>query len=307
TLDGIEIELHANIELPQDVLSVRESGATGIGLFRSEFLFMNRADLPTEDEQFEAYREVAAAMQGLPVTIRTLDVGADKPLGGLTQHTLNPALGRRAIRLCLAESALFHTQLRALLRASHYGKVKILIPMLSNLVELRLTHAAIERAKASLAADDVPFDPAIEVGGMIEIPAAALMAGAFAERLDFLSIGTNDLIQYTLAIDRADDSVAYLYDPTHPAVLQLISITLRAGEKAGKPVSVCGEMAGDPKLTRLLIGLGLRRFSMQPASLLSVKQQVLKTHIGNNVNVTQKILKASDADKLEGFLTRLNQ
>ncbi|MHB0991777.1 MAG: phosphoenolpyruvate--protein phosphotransferase [Burkholderiales bacterium] len=307
TLDGVEIELHANIELPQDVLSVRESGATGIGLFRSEFLFMNRADLPTEDEQFEAYREVAAAMQGMPVTIRTLDVGADKPLGGLTQHTLNPALGRRAIRLCLAESALFHTQLRALLRASHYGKVKILIPMLSNLVELRLTHAAIERAKASLAADDVPFDPAIEVGGMIEIPAAALMAGAFAERLDFLSIGTNDLIQYTLAIDRADDSVAYLYDPTHPAVLQLISITLRAGEKAGKPVSVCGEMAGDPKLTRLLIGLGLRRFSMQPASLLSVKQQVLKTHIGNNVNVTQKILKASDADKMEGFLSRLNQ
>ena len=307
TLDGIEIELHANIELPQDVLSVRESGATGIGLFRSEFLFMNRADLPTEDEQFEAYREVAVAMQGMPVTIRTLDVGADKPLGGLTQHTLNPALGRRAIRLCLAESALFHTQLRALLRASHYGKVKILIPMLSNLVELRLTYAAIERAKLSLSADKLPFDPAIEVGGMIEIPAAALMAGAFAERLDFLSIGTNDLIQYTLAIDRADDSVAYLYDPTHPAVLQLISITLRAGEKAGKPVSVCGEMAGDPKLTRLLIGLGLRRFSMQPASLLSVKQQVLKTHIGNNVTMTQKILKASDADKLETFLTRLNQ
>ncbi len=307
TLDGVEIELHANIELPQDVLSVKESGATGIGLFRSEFLFMNRADLPTEEEQFEAYREVAAAMQGMPVTIRTLDVGADKPLGGLTQHTLNPALGRRAIRLCLAESALFHTQLRALLRASHYGKVKILIPMLSNLVELRLTYAAIERAKASLTADSIPFDSGVEVGGMIEIPAAALMAGAFAERLDFLSIGTNDLIQYTLAIDRADDGVAYLYDPTHPAVLQLISITLRAGEKAGKPVSVCGEMAGDPKLTRLLIGLGLRRFSMQPASLLSVKQQVLKTHIGNNVNMTQKILKASDAEKMEGFLIRLNQ
>lgn len=307
TLDGIEIELHANIELPEDVVAVRESGATGIGLFRSEFLFMNRADLPTEDEQFEAYREVAAAMQGMPVTIRTLDVGADKPLGGLTQHTLNPALGRRAIRLCLAESALFHTQLRALLRASHYGKVKILIPMLSNLSELKLTYAAIERAKVSLTADGIPYNPALEVGGMIEIPAAALMAAAFAERLDFLSIGTNDLIQYTLAIDRADDSVAYLYDPIHPAVLQLISITLRAGEKAGKPVSVCGEMAGDPKLTRLLIGLGLRRFSMQPASLLSVKQQVLKTHIGNNVNVTQKILKASDADKLEGFMARLNQ
>ena len=307
TLDGIAIELHANIELPQDVSAVKESGATGIGLFRSEFLFMNRADLPGEDEQFEAYREVAVAMHGLPVTIRTLDVGADKPLGGLTEHTLNPALGRRAIRLCLSETALFQTQLRALLRASHYGQVKILIPMLSNLLELRLTYAAIDRAKASLAAEGIPFNPAIEVGGMIEIPAAALMASAFAERMDFLSIGTNDLIQYTLAIDRADDSVAYLYDPTHPAVLQLIAITLRAGEKAGKPVSVCGEMAGDPKLTRLLIGLGLRRFSMQPASLLSVKQQVLKTHIGNNVAVTQKILKASDADKLEGFLLRLNQ
>ncbi len=306
TLDGIEIELHANIELPGDVAAVKESGATGIGLFRSEFLFMNRVDLPTEDEQFVAYRDVAAAMNGMPVTIRTLDVGADKPLGGLTQHALNPALGRRAIRLCLAESTLFHIQLRALLRASYYGKVKILIPMLSNLVELRQTYAAIERAKASLAAEAVPFDPAVEVGGMIEIPAAALMASAFAERLDFLSIGTNDLIQYTLAIDRADDSVAYLYDPTHPAVLQLIAITLRAGEKAGKPVSVCGEMAGDPKLTRLLIGLGLRRFSMQPASLLSVKQQVLKTHVSNNINMTQKILKASDADKLEGFLARLN-
>ena len=306
TLDGVAIELHANIELPQDIAAVKESGATGIGLFRSEFLFMNRVDLPTEDEQFEAYREVAVAMHGMPVTIRTLDVGADKPLGGLTEHTLNPALGRRAIRLCLAETALFHTQLRALLRASHYGQVKILIPMLSNLLELRLMYAALDRAKASLTAESIPFNPAIEIGGMIEIPAAALMASAFAERLDFLSIGTNDLIQYTLAIDRADDSVAYLYDPTHPAVLQLIAITLRAGEKAGKPVSVCGEMAGDPKLTRLLIGLGLRRFSMQPASLLSVKQQILKTHIGNNVGFTQKILKASDSDKLEGFLVRLN-
>ena len=307
TLDGVVIELHSNIELPQDVAAVKEAGATGIGLFRSEFLFMNRIDLPTEEEQFTAYREVATAMNGLPVTIRTLDVGADKPLGGLTEHTLNPALGRRAIRLCLSELALFHTQLRAILRASHYGKVKILIPMLSNLVELRLTYAAIDRAKASLAAEDIPFDAVIEVGGMIEIPAAALMAPAFAERMDFLSIGTNDLIQYTLAIDRADDSVAYLYDPTHPAVLQLIAMTLRAGKKAGKPVSVCGEMAGDPKLTRLLIGLGLRKFSMQPASLLSVKQQVLKTHASEMTLLVQKILKATDSDKLENLWTRLYQ
>jgi phosphoenolpyruvate--protein phosphotransferase (EC 2.7.3.9) len=234
TLDRVAIELHGNIELPQDIAAVKDSGATGIGLFRSEFLFMNRTDLPTEEEQFCAYRHVAAAMSGMPVTIRTLDVGADKPLGELTEHTLNPALGRRAIRLCLAELGLFHTQLRAILRASHYGKVKILIPMLSNLTELRLTYAAIDRAKASLAAENIPFDDTVEIGGMIEIPAAALMASAFAERMDFLSIGTNDLIQYTLAIDRADDSVAYLYDPMHPAVLQLIAMTLRAGEKAGK-------------------------------------------------------------------------
>ena len=306
TLDGVDIELHGNIELPQDIAAVKESGATGIGLFRSEFLFMNRIDLPTEEEQFTAYREVAAAMNGMPVTIRTLDVGADKPLGELTEHTLNPALGRRAIRLCLSELPLFHTQLRAILRASHYGKVKILIPMLSNLVELRLTYAAIDRAKASLAAENIPYDDAVEVGGMIEIPAAALMAQAFAERMDFLSIGTNDLIQYTLAIDRADDSVSYLYDPTHPAVLQLIAMTLRAGEKTGKPVSVCGEMAGDPKLTRLLIGLGLRRFSMQPASVLSVKQQVLKTHASETTILVQKVLKTTDSDKLENLLARLS-
>jgi phosphotransferase system enzyme I (PtsI) len=307
TIDGIEIELHANIELPQDIPAVKASGATGIGLFRSEFLFMNRVGLPTEDEQFDAYREVAAAMNGQPVTIRTLDVGADKPLGELTEHTLNPALGRRAIRLCLSEQALFHTQLRAILRASHYGNVKILIPMLSNLTELRQTYTAIERAKASLTAENIAFDNAIAVGGMIEIPAAALMASAFAERLDFLSIGTNDLIQYTLAIDRADDKVSYLYDPLHPAVLQLIVMTLRAGEKAGKPVSVCGEMAGDPKLTRLLIGLGLRKFSMQPASLLSVKQQVLTTHSSEIHALTQKILKSTDTEKTEALMVRLNR
>ena len=227
--------------------------------------------------------------------------------GGLTEHTLNPALGRRAIRLCLSELALFHTQLRAILRASHYGKVKILIPMLSNLIELQQTYIAIDRAKASLNAENIPFDNSTAVGGMIEIPAAALMAHAFAERLDFLSIGTNDLIQYTLAIDRADDSVSYLYNPLHPAVLQLIAMTLRAGEKAGKPVSICGEMAGDPKLTRLLIGLGLRKLSMQSASLLSVKQQVLTTHSNEVYVLSKKILKTTDADKIDALMARLNQ
>lgn len=307
TLDGLDIELHANIELPRDVAAAKEAGASGIGLFRSEFLFMNRTGLPSEDEQFEAYREVAHSMNGMPVILRTLDIGADKPLDNLTEHTLNPALGLRAIRLCLSETALFHTQLRAILRASHHGRVKIMIPMLSNLQELRLTKVAIERAKSSLQQDNIPFDPSIEVGGMIEVPAAALMAQAFAERLDFLSIGTNDLIQYTLAIDRADDSVAYLYDPRHPAVLQLIANTLRAGEKTGKPVSVCGEMAGDPHLTRLLLGLGLRRFSMQSTSMLSVKQQVLKADMSKIAPLVQKILKTSDEDRLESLFARLNQ
>ncbi|MHB1245264.1 MAG: phosphoenolpyruvate--protein phosphotransferase [Sulfuriferula sp.] len=306
TLDGVVVELHGNIELPQDVDAVLESGATGIGLFRSEFLFMNRADLPSEDEQFEAYREVAQAMNGLPVTIRTLDLGADKPLAGLTAHTLNPALGLRAIRLCLAEPILFRTQLRAILRASKFGQVRILIPMLSNLPELRQTQYAIEAAKASLAADGIDFDPAVKVGGMIEIPAAALAAQTFAERMDFLSIGTNDLIQYTLAIDRADDSVSHLYDPLHPAVLQLIAMTIRAGEKAGKPVSVCGEMAGDPLLTRLLLGLGLRSYSMHPASLLSVKQRVLKSNSAEASTQASKIMRGHEPDKLQTLLTRLN-
>jgi phosphotransferase system enzyme I (PtsI) len=306
TLDGVEIELMANIELPQDVAAAREAGAMGIGLFRSEFLFMNRNGLPNEDEQYEAYRDVVTAMKGLPVIVRTLDAGADKPLGNLTDHTLNPALGRRAIRLCLAEPMMFHTQLRAILRASYHGQIKIMIPMLTNLQELRLTYAAIERAKASLLAEGQLFNPAVPVGGMIEVPAAALMASAFAERLDFLSIGTNDLIQYTLAIDRADDGVAYLYEPTHPAVLYLIAETIRAADKLGKPVSVCGEMAGDPRLTHLLLGLGLRRFSMQAPSLLPVKQQLLQADTQKITALVQKILKTSDEDKLEALFHKLN-
>ncbi len=305
TLDGVNIELHVNIELPQDVNAAKEAGASGVGLFRSEFLFMNRPDWPSEDEQFEAYRQVAKEMNGLPVTIRTLDLGADKPLGGLTDDSMNPALGRRAIRLCLSEPAMFQAQLRAILRASVVGNVKMMVPMLCNLQELRQTMAALERAKHSLREDNIAFDENMPVGGMIEVPAAALMAQAFADRMDFLSIGTNDLIQYTLAIDRTDDNVAYLYDPVHPAVLQLIAMTLRAGEKAGKPVSICGEMAGDPRLTRLLLGLGLRSFSMHSASLLSVKQQLLKADVSALSILMQKILKTTDEEKLEGLLTRL--
>ncbi len=306
TLDGTPIELMANIELLSDIDAVKAAGAHGIGLFRSEFLFLNRSDLPSEAEQYASYKAVAKALDGKPVTIRTLDLGADKqaPWG----HTMadNPALGLRAIRLCLAEPGLFLTQLRAILRASAHGQVRILIPMLASFVELRQTLQRIDEAKASLRKDGLKFDEGILVGGMIEIPAAAISAGFFAEQLDFLSIGTNDLIQYTLAIDRADDSVAHLYEPLHPAVLNLILMTIRAGDKTGKPVSVCGEMAGDPLLTRLLLGMGLRSFSVQPASMLQVKQQVLRSNLEELASITQRLLKNTDPDKIPMLLDRLN-
>jgi phosphotransferase system enzyme I (PtsI) len=306
TLDGTPIELMANIELLSDIDAVTAAGAHGIGLFRSEFLFLNRSDLPDEDEQYESYTAVARALDGKPVTIRTLDLGADKQAQWKHSVADNPALGLRAIRLCLAEPGLFLTQLRAILRASMHGRVAILIPMLASFAELRQTLERIEEAKSSLRRDGLKFDEGIAVGGMIEVPAAALTANFFAEQLDFLSIGTNDLIQYTLAIDRADDSVSHLYDPLHPAVLSLIQQTIRAGARAGKPVSVCGEMAGDPLLTRLLLGLGLRSFSMHPASLLQVKQQVLKSHLEDLAPAAQRLLKNVDPERTTLLLNRLN-
>src|SRR5512139_1114810 len=306
TLDGTVVNLQANIELPSDLDAVKASGAAGIGLFRSEFLFMNRRDLPDEDEQYEAYREVVEGMKGRPVTIRTLDIGADKAFEGQENEAENPALGLRAIRYCLSEPEIFNTQLRAILRASRHGKAMILIPMLSSYAELNQAVAAVERAKEELKVEGVKFDPFVPLGGMIEIPAAAIALPMFIRKLDFLSIGTNDLIQYTLAIDRADDSVAHLYDPLHPAVLNLIQHTIRSGAKAGKPVSVCGEMAGDPLLTRLLLGLGLRTFSMHPASLLQVKQQVLKSHLEELTSAAQKLLKNTDPDRTATLLGRLN-
>ena len=306
TLDGTSIELQANIELPDDIAEVKASGATGVGLFRTEFLFLNREDLPDEEEQFVAYRKVAEAMRGMPVVIRTLDLGADKNISEFERNAANPALGLRAIRLCLAEPQLFHTQLRALLRASHYGNVKLLIPMLSSIPELEQVLVLIKRAQETLADQKLPFNRDIEIGGMIEIPAAALSVQAFAKRLDFLSIGTNDLIQYTLAIDRTDDSVAHLYNPLHPAVLQLIAYAIRHAHKAGVPIAVCGEMAGDANLTRLLLGLGLRQFSMHPTHLLSVKQRVLKTNLSELPALVNKILKNDDSERVFGLLSRLN-
>jgi phosphotransferase system enzyme I (PtsI) len=309
TLDGVHVELHANIELPEDIEQALKNGATGIGLFRSEFLFLNRAGLPSEDEQFEAFRKVAAGMQGLPVTIRTFDLGADKQqadLEGLARVAPNPALGLRAIRFCLAEPRLFLTQLRAILRATHYGNVRILLPMLASSSEIDQALAMVARARESLHEQGVPFNPDVKVGGMIEIPAAVLAMGAFTRKLDFLSIGTNDLIQYTLAVDRADDAVSHLFDPLHPAVLRLIGLAIGSASKAKVPIAVCGEMAGDLQLTRLLLGLGLREFSMHPSHLLGVKQRVLQTDVGVTEPLVERIRRADEPDKLATLLARLN-
>lgn len=302
TLDGTEITLLANIELPSDCAAALKSGAHGVGLFRSEFLFMGRVGkrsvLPTEDEQFESYRQAVVAMKGWPVTIRTLDVGADKPMNTEEQTALNPALGLRAIRYCLAEPQLFTTQLRAILRASAFGKVKLLIPMLAHAFEIDQTLSMIEQAKQQLRDEGVAFDEAIQTGAMIEIPAAALSLPMFIKRMDFLSIGTNDLIQYTLAIDRVDHEVAHLYNPLHPAVLYLLSMIITIGRKAGIPVSICGEMAGDVKFTRLLLGMGLLEFSMHPAQLLAVKQEVLNSDLDELVHQTKKILRSTEPNAI---------
>ncbi len=306
TLDGTHIELHANIEMPQDLTDVKENGATGIGLFRSEFLFLNRDELPDEDEQFEAYRTVVEGMDGLPVTIRTFDLGADKQLKNTARVASNPALGLRAIRLCLAEPKLFRTQLRALLRASSYGNMKILVPMLSGVAEINQTLHFIGMTKQDLTAQSIAYNPEVQVGGMIEIPAAALALNVFIKKLDFLSIGTNDLIQYTLAIDRTDEEVAHLYDPLHPAVLRLLAHVISSANKADMPVSVCGEMAGEVAYTRLLLGLGLRQFSMNSAQLLATKQRVLTTSLPEILPITLKILRSDDPLKIQDLLARLN-
>jgi phosphotransferase system enzyme I (PtsI) len=308
TKDGSPIHLFANIEVPNDIVSVNASGATGIGLFRTEFLFMNRQDMPDEEEQFLAYKKVAEAMGKKPVTIRTLDSGADKQTA-LNNRKIspNPALGLRAIRLCLSEPKVFMAQLRAILRASHFGNIKILFPMLSSISELRQTKLILERAKASLRKEKIKFNENILIGGMIEIPAAAISADIFAQELDFLSIGTNDLIQYALAIDRTDDAVSHLYNPLHPAVLKLIALTVKSAHKYKKSIAICGEMAGEPKLTKLLIGMGVEQLSMHPSHILRVKQQVLSSSIKNMKASVHKLLSLNEVDKIETLLKRINQ
>jgi phosphotransferase system enzyme I (PtsI) len=296
TLDGQKIELLANIEMPEDTVAAITAGAVGVGLFRSEFLFMGRqGHLPNEEAQYQAYRRAVEGMNGLPVTIRTVDVGADKPLDD-TRHEashLNPALGLRAIRWCLADPAMFLTQLRAILRAAAHGQVNLLVPMLAHGSEIRQTLALIAQARHELDRRGEAHGP-VRLGAMIEIPAAALSLRLFLKHFDFLSIGTNDLIQYTLAIDRADESVAHLYDPMHPAVLHLIADTIAESHRQGKSVSVCGEMAGDVAMTRLLLGLGLRSFSMHPSQILSVKQQVLRSDCAKLALWAEQVLDSDD-------------
>ena len=300
TLDGQRVELLANIELPADAAAALEAGAVGVGLFRSEFLFMNRnGALPGENEQFEAYRDAVVAMQGLPVTIRTVDIGADKPLERMSahehraEHGLNPALGLRAIRWSLSEPGMFRQQLRAILRASAYGKVRILIPMVAQLTEVTAIMDAMARVRQQLDDAGTGYSR-VEVGAMIEIPAAALLIDRFLRHFDFVSVGTNDLIQYTLAIDRADQAVAHLYDPWHPAVLQLLYRTILSANECGRGVSVCGEMAGDPAFTELLLGMGLRSFSMHPAQIASIKQRVLRADTRQLAAAVPSVVDAAD-------------
>jgi phosphotransferase system enzyme I (PtsI) len=299
TLDGEKVQLLANIEMPEDAPAALAAGALGVGLFRSEFLFMGRHNqLPDEEEQYQAYRRAVEGMHGLPVTIRTVDIGADKPLDNSVRDAahLNPALGLRAIRWSLADPAMFLTQLRAILRAAAHGQVHLLVPMLAHASEIRQTLAHIDHARASLDNKGMVYGP-VKLGAMIEIPAAALNVKLFLKHFDFLSIGTNDLIQYTLAIDRSDEQVAHLYDPLHPAILRLVAETIAQGRAHGKEVSVCGEMAGDATLTRLLLGLGLRSFSMHPAQILTVKQEILRADTTRLTPWAKRVCAAEDPAK----------
>lgn len=309
TRDGVEIGLLANLELPEDVALAKANGASGVGLYRTEFLYMNRRDLPDEEEHLASYAAIVAGLGGIPVTIRTLDLGVDKRVDTLLEPgpgVSNPALGLRAIRLCLKEPDLFRPQLRAILRASASGPIRLMLPLVSNVHEVDTVLALIRQIKTQLDRDGLDYDPQLPIGAMIEVPAAALTARALARRLDFLSIGTNDLIQYTLAIDRLDDGVNYLFDPTHPAILRLIRMTIEAARELNRPVSMCGEMAGDPRFTRLLLGIGLREFSMQPGAILDVKEVVLQADTLDLMRRTEALYARLDDTDPGSLLDELN-
>ena len=294
--DGKTFNLLANIEMTEDIDSAKANGADAIGLYRTEFLYMNRSSPPTEEEHLEAYTDIIQRLNGLPLTIRTLDLGADKTISNDPPVSANPALGLRAIRLCLREPDLFITQLRAILRASAIGPVRLMLPMLTHTHEVDQSLRIIRNIQQEMLVEGIPFDRNIQVGGMIEVPAAALSARAFANRLDFLSIGTNDLIQYTLAVDRMDDETSHLYDPLHPSVLKLIQLVINAGQQYNIPVSMCGEMAGDSRFAGLLAGLGLRDFSMQPNSLLMVRERLQNTHFSNLESQAAQLMRSFDED-----------
>ncbi len=310
TADGEPVTLQANVEFQSELaLAVRE-GATGVGLYRTEYLFLNRASPPSEAEQHEAYSGIVHAAKGGPVTIRTLDLGADKQVDGARPGapvSQNPALGLRAIRLCLKEPGLFKPQVRAILRASAHGPVRMMIPMISSTGEFEQVLGVVRACKRELSEEGVSFDAATPLGGMIEVPAAAVCADLFARDMDFFSIGTNDLIQYTIAVDRVDDEVSYLYDPLHPAVLRLISTIIKAGRRAGIPVALCGEMAGDARYTRLLLGMGLKEFSVHPNALLEIKQAILETHAAKSRTLAKRVLSTAKRARREALLNELNQ
>ncbi|NKC15378.1 MAG: phosphoenolpyruvate--protein phosphotransferase [Gammaproteobacteria bacterium] len=310
TLDGERIGLQANVELGKDIADATQVNADGVGLYRTEFMFMNRAEPPGEAEQFHAYRAVVDAMNGAPVTIRTLDLGADKQVDGVrpgAPEAANPALGLRAVRLCLREPGLFKAQLRAIARVSAYGRVRMMVPMVAVVEELLQVHSMLQQCREELATEGVAFDANMPVGAMIEVPAAAICADLFARNSDFLSIGTNDLIQYTIAIDRIDDEVNYLYDPLNPAVLRLVQGVIKAGHSAGIPVAMCGEMAGDSRYTRLLLGLGLKEFSVQPNALLEVKQVIVNAHVGRLRKLVQRVMRAHKPASRKALVAQLNQ
>jgi phosphoenolpyruvate-protein phosphotransferase (PTS system enzyme I) len=310
TQDGKAITLLANAELPEDLTTISNAGAQGIGLYRTEFLYMNRVTPPEEEEQIAAYRDVVEGMNNQVVTIRTFDLGADKTVDGgrnMTQTvSTNPALGLRAIRLCLNQPNMFRTQLRAILRASAFGKIKIMFPMISGLPELIQAQTILKQCKKELDKEGIEYDNQIETGAMVEIPSSAICAEMFAKHVDFLSIGTNDLIQYTLAVDRIDDQVNYLYDPLNPAVLRLVHMTLEAGKKYNIPVSMCGEMAGDPRYTRLLLAMGLEHFSMHPNALLEVKQVINETDLSQLPENTLQIMNMATPFEADVLLDQIN-
>ena len=308
TSDGLTIQLHANVELPEECASVRDVGADAVGLYRTEFLFMNRTDYPDEDEHFNTYRQMIDALDGIPITIRTADVGADKPID--SSHAsgslaANPALGLRAVRLCLREPSLFWPQLRAIIRASAFGPVRMMIPMLSAIDEVHQIKDIVRTIHNEFARRDIAYDEKMPIGGMIEVPAVAVCADEFAQELDFLSIGTNDLIQYAVAIDRVNDEVSYLYDPLNRGVLRLISTSIAAGREAGIPVAMCGEMAGDTRYTRLLLGLGLEEFSVHPTALLELKHIVRNTSVGRAEELASEYLNATTPDRRKELLEAL--